>query len=1021
MQTNLTVYTVPLGATMRESFCKELKALDYGKGVLLLPTGLLQKRVKESFNIAVSGFDTLANKILNLNGYAYLEEINYRSQQLVVQEVLAYYSEQGQFSYLASLKDKKGFVKHMTALISQLSRSGATAEEITSALTSWGRAGSLGSKDREVALVYQGYRNLLKAQSRFDLEGKYRLALKILREQKKPRLPWQVVYLSDFATLDALQLELLLALAKHCEVKVGLCYEKDRSYSQISQTTLEALEKTVQAQSAAGSAPLRAPALEHISALLGAQGLHKIARDSSIVVREYKHQLAEIKGVLTEIKAELLAGAKLEDYAVAVYDLNNYKGLRLIADAYGIPLTLPKKEQLLVQPLTEFLLQLLAAVPDNRQGVESYFALLGSSIGKLFFGISLEGMAKLKEKVFFKQRSSVQAAVAAELEGQEKPAFLEKIDDFLAHCQQRDTITGFVEILTNFVTELSLAKELGRLYKEEKIGLTGLQSILSTERLLLDSLSSLQEDYEKCGLAGDSYSLQDFISAWQEGLAEQSLTLSIGRKDGLLVTNAVQLQGASFKRVYLLGLREGEFPAGNRENWLYNDKERGELQAMGIELPNTFNAYAADYCLFAGAAAAATERLVLSYYKDDEGEESPYLDEVQKLFLDLEVDVIEAKAPASRAEAIESSSSCDREWLEQQVGQLSLKAASIDVNRNGKFNGTLEEQALLDSLEEQGRAGFSASSLGSYVDCPFKYLGMRLWKQQDRGEKSEQLDGGTRGSLFHDTAAAFVKTYLKNKPPKDMELLWTRLMAIYQEKVAQYEAEGKILANEFWSVESKELERLLGWWLRYEVAEQEQWDDFCPVALERGFGSQGLPVCLETVAGQPVYLIGRVDRIDADSSCAFITDYKSGNAPGNNDFVAGKDLQMAFYLLAAEKLCPDKEILGGNYLSLKEKKRLSGVAWKDTRNAKIKTTGTKKNPTYASWDEVKAACEAMVIKPATELYKGKFQVEPRYEKVCRFCPLKDICRLQVLQQSVQGKESNQNGEATANCSTAGDN
>ena len=108
-------------------------------------------------------------------------------------------------------------------------------------------------------------------------------------------------------------------------------------------------------------------------------------------------------------------------------------------------------------------------------------------------------------------------------------------------------------------------------------------------------------------------------------------------------------------------------------------------------------------------------------------------------------------------------------------------------------------------------------------------------------------------------------------------------------------------------------------------------------------------------------------------------------------------------------------------MSLKEKKRLSGIAWKDTGNAKIKTAGTKKNPTYASWDEVKAACEAMVIKPATELYKGKFQVEPRDEKVCRFCPLKDVCRLQIVQQSVQGKESNQNGEATANCSTAGDN
>lgn len=1024
MENNLKIYVVPVGATMRDIFCQELAESDYGEGVMILPTGLLQEQTRQKFNVPVSGFDTLANKILNLNGYAYLEEINYRSQQLVVKETLDYYAELGQFQYLAVLKEKGGFVKHMTALLSQLSRSGATAKEISNALTSWGRSGNLRRKDQEIALVYQGYRNMLQLQKRFDLEGKYRLALKILKKQTHPKLPWSKIFVSDFATFDSLQLEFLKELAKHCQIKLGISYEKDKAVCAVSKISVEQLEKSTVSLTHPGISANRKTALTHLLTNLGEMHATKMSlgEEKSLVVREFKHQQAEIRAVLAEIKQELLAGGNIRDYAVAVYDLNNYTGIRLIADEYGMPLTLPKTEQLLIQPLTEFVLKLLEAVPDNRQGVEAYFSLLTSSLGKLLFNSSLEGMVCLKEEIFFKQRSVVQAKVKDKLLAYEKPETLQKIDEFLLKCKARDTLSGYVEILKIFIADLHLAEELGRLYKQGKITLIGLQTILQTEKKLLESLKSLQSDYEKCGMAEKIYSLQEFVGFWKDGIEEMSILLAEGRKDGLLVTNAVQLQGASFKKVYLLGLREGEFPAGNRENWLYNDKERGILQGLGIDLPNTYNAYAADYCLFAGVVATARESLVLSYYKDEEAEESPYIDEVRNIFTDLQTEKVEESSLASFGEALNKSACCEPAWLEQQVGALTLKAAQLDNQRTGLYNGLLEESDLVTAFSKDGRNRFSASGLAQYVSCPFKYLGTQLWQQQKAGEKAEQLDGGTRGSLFHDTVAKFVNSYLLQKPnEKSQADLWRELIEIYENKVEEYQSNGRVLINEYWPLESSRLEKMFAWWLDYEMKEQQQWADFKPLAVEQGFG--GKDICLETEEQKTVYLTGRIDRIDASTESVFITDYKSGLAPANGDFEKGNDLQMAFYLLAAEKLCPEKTILGGDYLSLKKHTRQGGVAWSNTGNVNIKVNGKKNAPTYGSWDEVKKACEAMVLKPVTEIYKGHFAVMPQDKDACTYCPLQDICRHDVLAQRtvVKGEEVEWNGKATADRATTGDN
>ena len=128
------LYCVPLGQSARPLFYKELAGSAYGSGVLVLPNSIVQRKAREEASVSCCGIDALANKILNSNGYVGFDMINRRSQELVMQQLIEYLAAKDKLSYFAELSEKKGFVKAVTSLMGQLSRSGATEDEIVAAI-----------------------------------------------------------------------------------------------------------------------------------------------------------------------------------------------------------------------------------------------------------------------------------------------------------------------------------------------------------------------------------------------------------------------------------------------------------------------------------------------------------------------------------------------------------------------------------------------------------------------------------------------------------------------------------------------------------------------------------------------------------------------------------------------------------------------------------------------------------------------------------------------------------------------
>ncbi len=979
------LYCVPLGHSPRSLFYEKLQSVGYDKGVLVLPSRILMQQAQREANIRTIDIDFLATTILNDNGYLALRQINRRSQELIIKNLVKYLAKRDKLEYFGALAEKPGFIKALTSLVGQLSRSGASEQEIMRVLRDLERDGNLGQKDWEISQLYGLYRNYLKTNDWFDLEGKYRLAIKVLQE-KNVKLRWQEVCISDFFTFDPLQIEFIKALGKRTDVSVGLMYEGAEEKKEIFQ----AVEKTY-------SDLISDAEFERVN-------LPEKKTPENVRVCQFPDRHLEMEWVLTEVKRLLVNGEEAKNILVTFRKFDDYSGLRKLADTYGIPVSIPQSSSLNLQPLSELALLLLEAKPDTRKGAEAYFKILGSALGKVLFKIDGELANAWREEKYFTTRSQVQLKC--------KEAFIDEagvlaiIDNSIEKLQTTSTVAEYSAVLQEFLESLNLERELGALHKNGSLEFLGVKACLNSKQLILKCLQSLTEDYANCGAGDEKLSLQEFSLALREAMQDYQVTLVEGRNDGVLITEVINAQGLAHKYVFLMGLREGEFPTGSNENWIYNDKERTELQSQGIDMPTTAIAYQEDAYFFESTLAQAGKSLVFTYHVDDKAGASAYVGEALKKFGVEEEKIIE-KQPASMGESFAPGiKELGFIWIGLNLPRPVLGAVFIDRSRNhfANLNGVLEKQDLRDDVASFVGNVFSPSSLEIYAQCPFEFLGERVWKQSLFNEKEEQATPLEVGNIFHECLAKFLGKHLQEKLPKyAFDQLWEELKQDFQDVASDFIAKGAVIENELWLADQNRYLITLRKWLSNEYELQKQWD-FVPYAVEWDFGSKnGKPLRMKLADGKSFSIVGRIDRVDKNGDKLFVTDYKLSSTPSVQDFKNGLDLQLPIYLLAASRE-KGKEVIGGGYFSLKDTKRGPNVTLDDSQTIPFTTKYADVFADEADkWQAFKQMSEKNLQDYVDGIYKGNFKVQPKKNN-CNYCALKGICRLNVIKQGGEGDE-----------------
>lgn len=990
---------VPLGTTARYEFCRILEKLPFGRGVLVLPNRNLIEDVKAKSGVCCMSIDFLANKLLNCNGYENFRALNRRSQEIIIRDIIEYLNENGSLRYFEKLAAKPGFVKAAASLVSQLSRSGVTEKEIVGIISNWGREGSQGQKDREIAQIYSLYRTYLRNNDWFDLEGKYRLARAIL-QREDAEIPFDCVCFSDFYNFDKLQLEFIEELAGHCDVQIGLLYEKNRDevFGAVRSLCgdLEKFCTPEQMEQPGGSGDFR-----RFAGNFG-RSCEPAPAEGGIRLRSYGSREEEMRGTLAEIKSLLLDGVRADEIAAAVRSFGEYSGLRDLADEYGVPVSLPETAPLGGQPLAEFCRLLLAAAADTRDGAENYLKLLLSETGRFLFAADSEAALNLGSRKYFTSRSELQRECG--LLWPEPGEELQLADGFLEQLPARAAVQEYAGLLLQLLAGLQIERRAGELYREKSLGLGGLRQLLMSLQSIRSCLQGLVKDYSECKKDREKITLAQWQQLLQEAFDETELALAPGRADGVLFTEAVNLVGMKAGHVFLMGLREGEFPSGSSENWIYNDSERGELTSMGIDMPVTAQSYAEDMYFFAGAAASFTERLTISWHEDDDAGASPYIDLVQRLFTDLKPEKGALTEPSSPEEMERLGAAAGTDWLRERLGEEALEAAGTDGLRRQpcRFTGLLEDERLCGAVRRAAGSSFSASALEIYAACPFRYLAERVWQQQDMADKGELPGPADEGSLLHKTLAVFMGNHLQEKlTAYPMAELEQELELCFDDVCAGFTAAGQISDSVFWRAERERLLKLLLLWLRSEYGEQQQWAGYLPCAVEWDFSSRnGRQLGLELDGGEKVGIRGSIDRLDSSGSRVFVTDYKrsESSAPSPKALKEGLDLQLPVYLLAACRLYGMRPS-GASYYVLKTGRRKSAKIFEATGNPCLGRAKAEE-----AWEDFEKFAEELLKNYIEGIYHGRFAVQMMKE-CSEYCPVRDICRVQESSAEAGGEDN----------------
>lgn len=331
----------------RQEYIKDLEALPYGEGVLVLPNAGLQREVRLHHMVKCIGLDTLAVEVINFLGTKHFNLIDRMTQELIVTKILREHKDELQ--YFGAIIQKDGLVRELVNLFTELRRCHVcTSDELDIVFQMWEEDDGSATdgviapvaKNHDVALLFRAYLEHLK-DGLCDIEGQYVEAISLLNENadrvdelfKSGNKVFCDYYLSDMPFLNQLQMDFVDAFSffmKRAGKKVIWEHEsKVLEFNKEYETVIENLQDN--------------------------------GKQDSILLRKYASHRDELIGTFRDIRG-LLNDKKAmpKDVCIVIRDFKKFSGAESLAKEYGIPVVLPHQEVLGLQPLCQVVLNQIA-------------------------------------------------------------------------------------------------------------------------------------------------------------------------------------------------------------------------------------------------------------------------------------------------------------------------------------------------------------------------------------------------------------------------------------------------------------------------------------------------------------------------------------------------------------------------------------------------------------------------------------------------------------------------------------
>lgn len=329
-----------------------------------------------------------------------------------------------------------------------------------------------------------------------------------------------------------------------------------------------------------------------------------------------------------------------------------------------------------------------------------------------------------------------------------------------------------------------------------------------------------------------------------------------------------------------------------------------------------------------------------------------------------------------------SKSLVKRPWLESRESEVETRI-DMDLGKIPLPNLVLKELPRI-----------SASSLESYLDCPFIFASQRYFKLRDVPDIDLDVDHRTRGQLAH---ALFER--LTAETP--MRFNWTaeELDQVLEEIKVQREM---IFADDRLWIPLKKKHIQFGLrFLKFEQKWREQFPKTQTIGREARFEFYLDPKTQEIskeARADAFRISGQIDRVDSDGEGHLVLlDYKSsgGGISAHGSWLKNHSLQLLFYGWVIEQSLMEEihgEVIGLFYFLFKTLER-KGFKIEDMSGDLYPASKKKdKNSNYEMKEVYFTELGKLIMSTLDRIALGEIAPVPADTKICTTCEWRRLCR-----------------------------
>ncbi len=584
-----------------------------------------------------------------------------------------------------------------------------------------------------------------------------------------------------------------------------------------------------------------------------------------------------------------------------------------------------------------------------------------------------------------------------------------------------------------------------------------LHALEGLRRAFLTAIKSIQLTQAPSSEDAPPATLCSVIEEVRRCLSSQTVTLGSAARGGLRVLEATDVRGLRFRAVFIAGLVEGGFPLSASRDWIYPHEERERLKHYGLTLEDISpNSLLKEEHYFYQTACRALERLYLTrplmLEGDTETVASYYIDELRRAIAPLTLVKEEVARPDYDGSRLRDASSAkevsvslvrqeqhhlnhvEREGLlpgpqisallslarnDRLLSESALTRIDIERKRSGEsfgpYDGQITDPDLLALIKKRfgPDAVHSASALGTFGQCAYRFFAQRVLKLEPRGEAALDLQALDAGKLLHDILRRFFEKHRGKRfdPVKRAELK-DELLQIADDVFDLHQQVVPPLNKQVWKLDREIRKIILEQVLLYELEIQAGTAAalVTPERFELAFGGmksaardpdstdEPLQLVRSTLVGDEIMKIsGQIDRVDIARDQTLVAyDYKLSKGALKKDIYEGRTLQIPIYLEALEQIFfPGQAIAGGGYYTLRggSERRNTGMYRKEFNDDYLGLGAKNSIFSEHEWQQFRAEVTARIWEFLDRMRAGQFTVEPSEGyKTCKFCDYVAVCR-----------------------------